>query len=240
MANTKLGHDNADRHWTEVTRVDRADSPGGREGSGMSVVGVVGLGAMGSAIAGRLLDLGHQVHGTNRTAAKARAAGRAGAACGTTRRVRSPRPCEVVISMVTDDAALDGGRHRTGRHRRRAACRAGVRRHEQRQPAGQCRAGPAGVRPVGAPVGRSRLREHPAGAAGQSRDHGRRRHRRVPARRAAAAPARQTVTHVGGNGKGVLLKLAINISLAVQTLAFSEGLLLAERGGVDRRRSRPG
>jgi 3-hydroxyisobutyrate dehydrogenase-like beta-hydroxyacid dehydrogenase len=41
------------------------------------------------------------------------------------------------------------------------------------------------------------------------------------------------VTHVGGNGHGVLLKLAINISLAVQTLAFSEGLLLAERGGID-------
>ena len=31
----------------------------------------------------------------------------------------------------------------------------------------------------------------------------------------------------------MLLKLAINISLAVQTLAFSEGLLLAERAGVD-------
>jgi len=30
-----------------------------------------------------------------------------------------------------------------------------------------------------------------------------------------------------------VLKLAINISLAVQTLAFSEGLLLAERAGVD-------
>src|SRR3954454_16813357 len=41
------------------------------------------------------------------------------------------------------------------------------------------------------------------------------------------------VTRVGGNGRGVLLKLAINISLAVQTLAFSEGLLLAERGGID-------
>jgi 3-hydroxyisobutyrate dehydrogenase-like beta-hydroxyacid dehydrogenase len=41
------------------------------------------------------------------------------------------------------------------------------------------------------------------------------------------------VTHVGGNGHGLLLKLAINISLAVQTLAFSEGLLLAERGGID-------
>jgi 3-hydroxyisobutyrate dehydrogenase-like beta-hydroxyacid dehydrogenase len=43
----------------------------------------------------------------------------------------------------------------------------------------------------------------------------------------------QTVTHVGANGDGLLLKLAINISLAVQTLAFSEGLLLAERSGID-------
>src|SRR4051794_30837866 len=39
--------------------------------------------------------------------------------------------------------------------------------------------------------------------------------------------------HVGSNGQGLLVKLAINISLAVQTLAFSEGLLLAERGGID-------
>jgi 3-hydroxyisobutyrate dehydrogenase-like beta-hydroxyacid dehydrogenase len=41
------------------------------------------------------------------------------------------------------------------------------------------------------------------------------------------------VTHVGGNGQGLLLKLAINISLATQMLAFSEGLLLAERGGIN-------
>jgi len=33
---------------------------------------------------------------------------------------------------------------------------------------------------------------------------------------------------------GLVLKLAINISLAVQLLAFSEGLLLAERDGIDR------
>jgi 3-hydroxyisobutyrate dehydrogenase-like beta-hydroxyacid dehydrogenase len=31
-----------------------------------------------------------------------------------------------------------------------------------------------------------------------------------------------------------LLKLGINVSLAVQMLAFSEGVQLAERGGVDR------
>jgi 3-hydroxyisobutyrate dehydrogenase-like beta-hydroxyacid dehydrogenase len=43
-----------------------------------------------------------------------------------------------------------------------------------------------------------------------------------------------TPTHIGENGQGLVLKLAINISLAVQMLAFSEGLLLAERDGVDR------
>jgi 3-hydroxyisobutyrate dehydrogenase-like beta-hydroxyacid dehydrogenase len=43
-----------------------------------------------------------------------------------------------------------------------------------------------------------------------------------------------TPTHVGANGQGLILKLAINISLAVQVLALSEGLLIAERDGVDR------
>jgi 3-hydroxyisobutyrate dehydrogenase-like beta-hydroxyacid dehydrogenase len=43
-----------------------------------------------------------------------------------------------------------------------------------------------------------------------------------------------TPTHIGENGQGLALKLAINISLAVQMLAFSEGLLLAARAGVDR------
>ena len=42
-----------------------------------------------------------------------------------------------------------------------------------------------------------------------------------------------TPTHIGENGQGLVLKLAINISLAVQVLAFAEGLLLAERGGID-------
>jgi 3-hydroxyisobutyrate dehydrogenase-like beta-hydroxyacid dehydrogenase len=45
----------------------------------------------------------------------------------------------------------------------------------------------------------------------------------------------QTVTRLGENGQGLVLKLAINVSLAVQVLAFSEGLLLAERDGVDPR-----
>ncbi len=43
-----------------------------------------------------------------------------------------------------------------------------------------------------------------------------------------------TPTHIGENGQGLVLKLAINISLAVQMLAFAEGVLFAERDGVDR------
>jgi len=42
-----------------------------------------------------------------------------------------------------------------------------------------------------------------------------------------------TPTRIGDNGQGLVLKLAINISLAVQMLAFSEGLLLAEHDGID-------
>ena len=42
----------------------------------------------------------------------------------------------------------------------------------------------------------------------------------------------RTVTYVGRSGQALLLKLAINSSLATQMLAFSEGVLLAERGGA--------
>ena len=42
-----------------------------------------------------------------------------------------------------------------------------------------------------------------------------------------------TPTHIGDHGQGLVLKLAINISLGVQMLAFAEGLLLATRAGID-------
>jgi 3-hydroxyisobutyrate dehydrogenase-like beta-hydroxyacid dehydrogenase len=38
----------------------------------MSTVGFVGLGAMGSRIAGRLLDAGNELYGSNRTESKAK------------------------------------------------------------------------------------------------------------------------------------------------------------------------
>jgi len=42
------------------------------------------------------------------------------------------------------------------------------------------------------------------------------------------------VTHVGENGSGLVMKIATNLSLAVQMLAFSEGVLLAEKSGIPR------
>jgi 3-hydroxyisobutyrate dehydrogenase-like beta-hydroxyacid dehydrogenase len=42
------------------------------------------------------------------------------------------------------------------------------------------------------------------------------------------------VTHVGDNGLALSMKIAVNLSLAVQMLAFSEGVLLAEKSGISR------
>jgi 3-hydroxyisobutyrate dehydrogenase-like beta-hydroxyacid dehydrogenase len=42
------------------------------------------------------------------------------------------------------------------------------------------------------------------------------------------------VTHVGNNGLALVMKIATNLSLAVQMLAFSEGVLLAEKSGISR------
>jgi 3-hydroxyisobutyrate dehydrogenase-like beta-hydroxyacid dehydrogenase len=43
-----------------------------------------------------------------------------------------------------------------------------------------------------------------------------------------------TVTYVGANGLAAAMKIATNLSLAVQMLAFSEGVLLAEKSGIAR------
>ena len=72
----------------------------------MSEIGFVGLGAMGAAIAGRLIDLGgNEVHGTNRTRAKAGPLISRGLLWSDTPR-EAAAVADVVISMVADDAAL--------------------------------------------------------------------------------------------------------------------------------------
>ena len=39
-------------------------------------------------------------------------------------------------------------------------------------------------------------------------------------------------THVGGSGKALCMKIAVNLNLSAQMIAFSESVLLAERSGI--------
>jgi 3-hydroxyisobutyrate dehydrogenase-like beta-hydroxyacid dehydrogenase len=198
----------------------------------MSTVGVVGLGAMGSRIAGRLLAAGLRVHGTNRTPAKAQPLIERGLRWEPTPR-EVAAAADIVISMVSDDAALEA--IATGPDGILAGLTPGkvyVDMSTVSPPASMElaeRVSALGARMLDAPVSGS-VPQARSGTltimAGGDEDAFRR-----------AEPLLQhlslTVALVGDNGSGLLLKLAINISLVVQTLAFSEGLLLAERGGID-------
>lgn len=197
----------------------------------MTTIGFAGLGAMGAPIAGRLLQ-GNQLYGTNRTRAKASALiGRGLRWRDTPREVAAA--AQVVFSMVTDDAALAA--ITSGPDGILAGLQPGalyidmstVSPAASKDLASQVLA--AGATMIDAPVSGS----VPAAETGTLAIM-------VGGPEAAfqaAAPLLHqlgsNVTHVGGNGQGLLLKLAINISLATQMLAFSEGMLLAERGGID-------
>ena len=69
-------------------------------------VGVAGLGAMGSALAARLLEVGHQIGVWNRTAAKAKPLADAGAKVAATPAALA-QASEAVITILTDGAAID-------------------------------------------------------------------------------------------------------------------------------------
>ncbi len=195
-------------------------------------LGFIGLGAMGSRIAGRLLDAGHRVYGTNRTASKAQPLiGRGLLWRDTPREVAAA--ADVVFSMVADDAALEA--ITTTPDGILAGLAPGnvyidmstVSPQASRQLAARARA--LAVQMLDAPVSGS-IPQAESGTLAIMVGGDQQAFASVePLLRELG----QTVTHIGPSGQGLLVKLAINISLAVQTLAFSEGLLLAERGGVD-------
>lgn len=197
----------------------------------MSTLGFVGLGAMGASIAGRLLSQGHTVYGTNRTRSKAAPLIEAGLLwCDSPREVA--HAADVVFSMVTDDGALEALTAGEG------GILAGLTTGKiyvdmstvgpQFSRALSEHVGARGASMLAAPVSGS----VPAAQAGTlaiivGGDAG--AFERV---KPLLGGLGATVTFVGGNDAALLLKLAINISLAVQMLAFSEGVLLAERGGI--------
>ena len=197
----------------------------------MTAIGFAGLGSMGAPIAGRLLE-DNQLYGTNRTQAKAVPLIERGLIWRDTPR-EAAAAADVVFSMVTDDAALTA--ITSGPDGILAGLRPGsiyvdmstVSPRASRELAGRVHS--AGAAMLDAPVSGS----VPAAESGTLSIMVGGSEKAFSAAEPLLRTLGSTVTYAGGNGQGLLLKLAINISLAAQMLAFSEGLLLAERGGID-------
>jgi 3-hydroxyisobutyrate dehydrogenase-like beta-hydroxyacid dehydrogenase len=199
----------------------------------MAEIGLVGLGVMGGRMAKRLLDAGHRLSGYNRTRSKAEWLIEAGMRWADTPREVAEK-AEITISMVTDSRALraivngpdgilaglgDGKLYVDMSTVSPAESRELARRVAER-----------GARMLDAPVSGSVATLEEGNLAimvgGAAEDV----ERALPVLRDIGPK----VTHVGGNGQAALVKIAANLNLAVQMLAFSEAVLLTERGGIPR------
>jgi 3-hydroxyisobutyrate dehydrogenase-like beta-hydroxyacid dehydrogenase len=202
----------------------------------MADLGYVGLGVMGSAITRRLLDAGHTVTVWNRTREKAEPLLEAGARWADSPRAVAERT-EVVFTMVTNTAAVqavtdgpDGilaglapGKIYVDMS---TASPANTRALAEKVVA-------VGAHMLDAPVSGTSITVEQGKASvmvGGDDDA----FERVKPILEAIAPK---VFHLGPNGSAVTMKIAINLSLAVQMLAFSEGVLLAEKTGISRERA---
>ncbi|HYW26311.1 MAG TPA: NAD(P)-dependent oxidoreductase [Terriglobales bacterium] len=199
----------------------------------MTNLGFVGLGVMGSRIAQRLLEAGHHVTGWNRTRAKAEWLTERGL-----RWADSPRDvatvADVTFTMVTDTRALHDV---TGGER---GLLAGL--GEGKVYIDMSTVSPAASRELAVRVREAdaRMLDTPVSGSVAMLEEGRLSlmvggdpdvFERVGPILRDVGP---TVTHVGPNGHGALMKIATNLGLAVQMLAFSEAVLLAEKGGIAR------
>lgn len=199
----------------------------------MAHLGFIGLGTMGGQMVKRLLDHGHTVTGYNRTRSKADWLVKAGM-----RWADSPRAvteaADVIFSMVTDTKALKA--ITDGHEGVLAALRPGkiyvdistVSPAMSRDIA--ARVAETGAVMLDAPVSGSviTLQE---GKLSLMVGGPRETFERVKPILQDIGPK---VTHVGDNGLAVCMKIAVNLSLAVQMLAFSEAVLLAEKSGIPR------
>jgi 3-hydroxyisobutyrate dehydrogenase-like beta-hydroxyacid dehydrogenase len=196
-------------------------------------VGFVGLGVMGGGVARRLLAAGHEVHGWNRTPEKAAPLVDLGLVLEDSARAVAERG-DVVFSMVTNVAALRAVAE--GEDGIIAGLGPGKVWVDMTTAApAVCRELAESVRQTGAD-----MVDAPVSGSVSTLEEGRlsimvggseETFRRVEPILLDIGPK---VTRVGDNGQALLLKIAINLSLHVQMVAFCEGLLLAEKDGIDR------
>ena len=199
----------------------------------MANIGFVGLGVMGGNMVNRLLTKGHTVTGYNRTRAKAQQLIDKGMKWeGSPRAVAAA--ADIVFAMVTNSAALDS--IVSGPDGLLAGMGPGkvfvdmstVNPDVSRATAAKIRE--KGADMVDAPVSGSviTLQEGKLSVMVGGR---RETFDRVKPVLQDIGPK---VTYVGPNGLAVSMKIATNLSLAVQMLAFSEAVLLAEKSGIPR------
>ena len=193
-------------------------------------IGIAGTGKMGSAIANRLLGLGHSVTVWNRTAARAQPLVEAGCKLAASLSAL-PAGTDAVITMLTDDAALDqvyGGGLLAG-----AVAGKLFIDMSTVQPAKQiaigaqvAAAGAAYVEcPVGGTVGPALEGKLLGFAGGADAD--------VARARPLLDLLCRRVEHVGRFGAGATMKLAINLPLMVYWQTLGEALSLIAPLGLD-------
>jgi len=199
----------------------------------MAKLGFVGLGVMGSEMVLRLLSKGHTVTGYNRTKSKAEGLIQKGMKWGDSPRTVAAS-ADVLFSMVTNSAALEAIVE--GPEGILAGLTPGkfyvdistVSPEYSRVVAAKVRA--KGCDMVDAPVSGSviTLQEGKLSVmVGGGKDT-------FEKLKSILLDIGPKVTHVGDNGLALVMKIATNLSLAVQMLAFSEGVLLAEKSGISR------
>ena len=199
----------------------------------MANIGFIGLGVMGSRIVKRLLDAGHSVTGYNRTKSKAQWLLDAGMKWGDSPRAVA-KAVDVVFTMVSNTPALQavtGGSD---------GLLAGIRQGAIF--VDMSTVSPEVIRSLAAQVTSkgAQMLDAPVSGSVTTLEEGKlsimvggdpASFERVEPILRDIGPK---VTRVGGNGLAVSMKIATNLSLAVQMLAFSEAVLLAEKSGIAR------
>jgi len=199
----------------------------------MAKVGFIGLGVMGGNMVDRLLSKGHAVTGYNRTREKAKWLIDKGM-----RWADSPRAVaeasDFTFAMVTNAAAISA--ITDGPQGMIAGLRAGkvfidmstVSPNVSRATAAKVRG--TGADMVDSPVSGSVITLQ-QGKLSVMVGGRRETFEKIQPLLLDIGPK---VSYVGENGLALSMKIAINLSLAVQMLAFSEGVLLAEKSGIAR------
>jgi 3-hydroxyisobutyrate dehydrogenase-like beta-hydroxyacid dehydrogenase len=196
-------------------------------------VGFVGLGVMGGGVTRRLLAAGHTVHGYNRSREKAAPLVELGLVLEDSPRAVA-EAADVVFSMVTNAAALEAVTQ--GPDGILAGLGAGKIYVDMTTGT------PEGSRALAELVAErgARMLDAPVSGSVTTLEEGR-LSIMVGGDEDAFAEVEPilldigpTVMRIGSNGQALLMKIAINLSLHVQMVAFCEGLLLAEKDGIDR------